>query len=187
MTDATTPNFTPTDTIPPITPITAEGRLTKADAILRRNVLWAVGAGVLPLPLFDVIAVTAIQIKLIKQLSDLYGVTFREDLAKKLVASLLTGVVGVGLGVGLAASLTKLIPVVGTALGVLTLPVIAGAATHATGKVFIMHFETGGTLLDFDVKAMRSHFKAEFDGAKDVVTRLYAQEKADGSEGPRGV
>lgn len=187
MTAATTTASNPSmnDTVIPTA--TAEERLTAGEAILRRNVLWAVGAGILPLPLFDMLAVTAIQVKLIKQLSDLYGVTFREDLAKKLVASLLTGVVGVGLGIGLAASLSKMIPVIGTVLGAVTLPVIAGAATHATGKVFIMHFESGGTLLDFDVKAMRAHFKAEFDDAKVVVTRLYEQEKAKGSEGQRSV
>jgi uncharacterized protein (DUF697 family) len=179
MTADTTTNFNNTSAVPPVT---LEERLASADAILRRNVLWACGAGVLPLPLFDMLAVTAIQIKLIKQLSDLYGLTFREDLAKKLIASLLTGVVGVGVGIGLAASLSKLIPVIGTAVGVVTLPVIAGAATHATGKVFIMHFEAGGTLLDFDVPAMRAHFKAEFDGAKDLVTRMYAQEQAKPSD-----
>src|SRR5688572_25947542 len=148
MLEGTTTASTTNDR-PISSPATPEERLAAADAIVRRNVLWACGAGILPLPLFDMLAVTAIQIKTIKQLSDLYGVTFREDLAKKLIASLLTGVLGVSLGFGVA-SLAKLIPLVGTALGVLTLPVIAGAATHATGKVFIMHFEAGGTLLDFD-------------------------------------
>lgn len=169
----------------PLSTMNSEERLAAAEAILRRNVLWACGAGILPLPVFDMLAVTGIQIKTIKQLSNLYGISFREELAKKLVASLLTGVVGVGLGVALAASIAKLIPVVGTALGAVTVPVIAGALTHATGKVFIMHFEAGGTLLDFDAAAMRAHFKAEFDGAKEAVSRLYAQEQA--SEAKRAV
>lgn len=165
-----------------VPPATQEERLAAAEAIVRRNVLWACGAGILPLPLFDVLAVTAVQIKTIKQLSDVYGVTFREDLAKKLIATLLSGVVGTAIGVGLAASFSKLIPVIGTALGVVTVPVLAGALTHATGKVFIMHFESGGTLLDFDAKAMRTHFRSEFEGAKDTVTRMYEQEQAKRSE-----
>lgn len=184
MTAGTTTKSFSSEVIPPIT---AEERLVAADAIVRRNVLWAFGAGILPLPLFDMLAVTAVQIKTIKQLSDLYGVTFREDLAKKLVASLLTGVVGVGVGVTLAASFSKMIPFLGTALGVMTMPLVVGAMTYATGKVFVMHFEAGGTLLDFDAAAMRAHFKAEFDGAKVVVSKMYEQEQRTSAEAKRSV
>jgi hypothetical protein len=35
-----------------------------------------------------------------------------------------------------------------------------------------MHFESGGTLLDFDPRAMRGHFKQEFEKAKISVTRI---------------
>jgi uncharacterized protein (DUF697 family) len=166
------------DTLPPIPPATPEERLTAAEALVRRNVLWSLGAGVLPFPLFDLAAATVIQIKMIKELSNLYGVTFREQLVKKLLASLVGGGLGLGLGAAIGVSFAKLIPGVGTALGVLAVPVVIGALTHATGRVFIMHFEAGGTLLDFDAAAMRAHFKAEFDAGRDVVSRMYEAERA---------
>ncbi|WP_434047928.1 MULTISPECIES: YcjF family protein [Sorangium] len=144
-------------------------RAGHADAIIHRNVLWSIGAGVLPVPFLDMLAVTVVQMKLLAELSHLYGVTFREELAKKLIGSLVSGVVGVSSGVLLGGTLAKFIPVVGAALGVVSVPIIAGAVTHATGKVFLMHFEAGGTLLDFDPHAMRAHFREEFERAKTRV------------------
>ncbi|MCY1013666.1 DUF697 domain-containing protein [Nannocystis pusilla] len=149
-----------------------ETRLMQADAIIHRNVLWALGAGVVPIPIADVLAVSAVQVKQLKELSALYGIAFREDLAKKLVGSLLVGIGGVGVGAALGMSLAKLIPVVGTALGIVSVPVASGAFTHAIGRVFVMHFESGGTFLDFDPHRMRDHFRREFEGAKEKVAEL---------------
>ncbi|MDC0667991.1 YcjF family protein [Nannocystis radixulma] len=177
MATETTTTASETTTTTTSAPFTHEERLSAADAVIRRNVLWAFGAGVLPLPLFDLLASTAVQIKMIKELSNLYGVTFREDIVKKLLASLLSGVAGVGAGTVVAVSFSKLIPGVGSAIGAALAPVTVGAITYATGNVFVMHFEAGGTLLDFDARAMRAHFKREFDGAKDAVSKLFEEEK----------
>ncbi len=150
-------------------------RLLKAEAIVHRNMLWAFSAGILPIPVFDVVAITGVQLKLLKELSGLYGLPFSEGVAKKAVTSLLVGVGGVGVGGVIGSSLFKFVPVVGYALGVASIPVIAGALTHAVGKAFIMHFEAGGTILDFDPKAMRDYFEQEFRQAKQTVATLEHQ------------
>ncbi len=155
-------------------------RLVEAEAIVRRNTLWAVGAGIIVIPGVDILAASAVQVKMLKNLSDLYRVKFSEDAAKKLVASLITGLGGVGVGAA-ASSLVKLIPGVGTVLGLLTTPAVNAAATHALGRVFIMHFESGGTLLDFDPKGMRNHFQSEFDRAQRHVEQL----KKDEAQAPK--
>jgi len=151
-------------------------RLAKAEEITRHNVLWALGAGVLPIPVFDILAITGIELKMLKEFSNLYGVKFTEGAAKKLVVSLLSSLGSVGLGL-IGGSLLKLIPTVGTALGVASVPVVAATATHALGKVFIMHFESGGTFLDFNPQAMRQYFHQEFEKAKDVIARLQKDEQ----------
>ena len=46
------------------------------------------------------------------------------------------------------------------------MPALSLAATQALGRVFAQHFETGGTLLDFDVETMRDYFRKEFEAAK---------------------
>lgn len=160
------------------TDVTAEAKrettTEQAQAIIRRNIYWALGAGVVPIPGLDLVAVLGVQVKQLKQLSDLYGVKFSEDIARKAVASLLSSVGAVGLGTLVGGSLAKLVPFLGTTLGFVSVPVFSAAASHAVGTVFMMHFETGGTLLDFDPATVRAHFKNEFEKAKADVAQLKA-------------
>lgn len=153
-------------------------RRIRAEEIIRSNVLWSLGAGVLPLPVFDILAITAVELKMLKNLSTLYGVKFSEGLVKKLVVSLISSVGSVGIGTVIGGSLLKLIPTVGTALGVASVPVLAGTLTHALGRVFVMHFELGGTFLDFDAQKMRHYFQQEFESAKEAITKLQKEQQA---------
>lgn len=177
--DETSPedrNTTPTSTMG--SGIDDSKRILQAQALVHRNVLWAIGAGILPIPMFDLVAITGVQLKMLKDLSEVYGVEFREGLAKKAVTSLLVGVGGVGIGGVLGASLFKFVPFVGWALGVASISVVSGALTHAVGHAFIMHFESGGTMLDFDPKAMRAYFEAQFREGKEAVSKLQDNDTA---------
>jgi uncharacterized protein (DUF697 family) len=147
-------------------------RASQAQAIIRRDVLWSLGAGLVPLPILDIAAVTAVDLKMLKELSELYGVKFSEGIAKKIAYSLLSSVGVLGIGSMVCGSLSKLVPVVGQALGIISVPIVVGAFTHALGQVLLMHFEAGGTLLDFDPEAMRAFFKQEFEKAKQTVSEL---------------
>jgi uncharacterized protein (DUF697 family) len=176
MTQPLNANAEATESSGPLDPAV---RLARAEGIIHRNVLWAMGAGVVPLPIADLLAIIAVQVKMLKEMSDVYDVPFKEDLVKKLVASLLSGMGGVGVGAILGMSLAKFIPVIGTTLGVVAVPVVAGACTHATGRVFVMHFESGGTFLDFDPNKVRDYFKAEFDAAKEKVAKIQQDQPAE--------
>lgn len=166
---------------PPIDPAV---RVAQAEGIIRRNVLWSLGAGILPLPVVDVLALTAVQVKMLKELSDLYEAKFTEGVVKKIIASLASSLGSVGLGLVIGGSIAKFIPAVGTALGVATVPVLTGAFTLALGKVFLMHFESGGTVLNFDALAMRTYFQQEFEKAKEAVAQLQKNEQAQAGSKP---
>lgn len=147
-------------------------RADQARHIVRRNVYWALGAGLVPIPVFDFVALTAVQVKMLKQLSDHYRVEFFDDKAKKIVGSLLASTGSLALAGMVGRSLFKLVPVVGQLFGVVGVPLFAGALTQAIGNLFVMHYETGGTLLDFNVEQMRAHFQREFERAKDSVKQM---------------
>jgi len=149
---------------------------SQAEAIIRRNVLWALVAGVLPVPIIDFVAIEGVQLKMLKELTNLYGVKFTQNLAKTLVGSLISSTWSVGVGATLGYGLVKFVPVVGPALGIITTPLVAAATTNALGKVFMMHFEAGGTLLDFDPNSMRSYFKTEFEKAKETVAKMQQEQ-----------
>jgi len=150
-------------------------RIEAAKAIVRPNVMWAMGAGIVPLPIVDVLAISAVQLRMLKQLGDHYGVGFREHRVKSIVGVLIGGLGSVGLGSLAAMSLLKLVPFAGQALGSVVVPIAGGAVTHALGQVFVQHFESGGTFLDFDPMAMREHFRREFEVAKETVKGYQAE------------
>jgi uncharacterized protein (DUF697 family) len=137
--------------------------------IVHRNVAWSTAAGVVPVPLADMVLVGAAQVKMLKELTDLYGVAFTDNLGKSLISTLIGSYLPVSLGVGSVGSLAKAVPGVGSILGLITTPVLAGAATYAVGKVFVQHFESGGTLLDFNPATMREHFQTEFKEGKNAA------------------
>jgi hypothetical protein len=49
------------------------------------------------------------------------------------------------------------------------MPGVAGAATYAVGKVFIQHFESGGTLLNFNPDSVRDYYKQELQKGKTTA------------------
>lgn len=148
----------------------APPRYVTAERLVSRYTLWGAGAGLIPVPVFDVAAVAGVQVKLVYELAKLYGVPFAETRAKSLIAALGGSVISYNLALGTqgtVGSLVKAIPVFGPLLGLTVMPAIASAATYAIGKVFIQHFESGGTLLDFEPERVREHFRREFERAKD--------------------
>jgi hypothetical protein len=62
------------------------------------------------------------------------------------------------MGIG---SVAKGMPGIGTLVGALTMPVFSAGATYIIGKVFIQHFASGGTLLDFNPPDYREFIKAQ--------------------------
>ena len=137
----------------------ARERQQRAEDIVRRHSLWALGTGAIVIPMLDSAVAAAVQLKMLKSLSDLYGVKFSEDLAKKVVSSLVMGV--------------------GAVLGALSAPLMASAFAHALGRVYLIHLESGGTLLDFDPKAMQERFQDEFEKSKQQAAQWLKKEKPE--------
>lgn len=148
---------------PPESP--ALPREQQAQALVKRYMGWAAGAGVLPMPGVDLAAITAVQLRMLAKLSALYGVPFREEAGRSVIGTLLSTLVEYTFS-GHVAWALKAVPVAGTLLGLAALPAFAAATTYALGRVFIAHFESGGTFLEFDPQKMREHFRAEFEQAR---------------------
>jgi uncharacterized protein (DUF697 family) len=85
----------------------------------------------------------------LRRLSQIYDVPFSENRGKALIAALAGALVPTTSGIG-AFSLLKAVPIIGTIIGGFVTPVLSAGATYAIGKAFIQHFESGGTLLDFN-------------------------------------
>ena len=144
-------------------------RSSVAQALVQTHALVSAGAGFLPGIGIDVAAMSASQLWLLRRLSALYGVEFREDLGRSIVASLLAGLVPFHV-VAPVAGVLKSVPLVGQFLGGLSMAAMGGIVTHTLGRAFIQHFESGGTLLTFDPQRVRAHFATEHGRSASQTT-----------------
>lgn len=138
-----------------------------ANTIIKNHMIWSMGAGFIPVPIVDLFAVSAIQLDMIRQLCKLYDIDFKQTQGKAII----TALTGTGIA-RLGARAVKFIPGIGSVLGGITLAVLSGASTYALGEVFKIHFETGGTFLDFDLERLRKHYNEKFEKGKDIAEEI---------------
>ncbi len=139
--------------------------LAGAEHITEKYRRWSFVAGVVPVPFADVAAISGVNLKMLSDLSDHYGVEFSEGRGKKIVGALLGGVVPTVFAAGYVGSAIKAVPGVGTVLGAFTMPVFAVAANTGLGKIFVRHFENDGTLEDLEPEQVAESFKDELEKA----------------------
>ncbi|MCB0556224.1 MAG: DUF697 domain-containing protein [Phaeodactylibacter sp.] len=149
-------------------------RTKHAETIIRNHVIWSMGAGMIPILVADVFAVSALQLDMIRQLCRVYDVNFSETQGKAIVTSLTSTTIARLT----AGSIIKMLPGVGTIIGGVTVSVFAGASTYALGQVFKKHFESGGTILDFDPARLKKLYKEQFEKGKKVAEQLRKDDKA---------
>jgi uncharacterized protein (DUF697 family) len=146
--------------LPVATETPADSRRASAVKLVERFSLLSGAAGLIPVPLVDLAAIGGLQIQMLYLISKIYGVPFAKNRGKALIASLAGSMIPASSGIG-AASIVKSVPIVGTAISAIAMPVLSAGATYAIGKAFIQHFATGGTLLDFNVRDYREFIKAQ--------------------------
>ena len=145
-------------------------RAATANDIVNNHIALAMGAGLIPVPWVDLAAITAVQLKLGKDLAEHYNVNYKEEQVKGIVVALLGAYTSTAAAGTAAAALAKTIPGFGSVVGIVTLPVVAGAITYAVGKVFVQHLESGGTFLSFKVPDVQAGFLREVEKGKQVVS-----------------
>ena len=131
-----------------------------ASKLVDRFAIWSGVAGLVPLPVVDVLAVGGLQVQMLRRLSQIYDVEFSDNRGKALIAALAGCMIPATSGMG-AASALKAVPVVNILAAGYVMPVLSAGATFAIGKAFIQHFESGGTLLDFNPPDYREFVKAQ--------------------------
>ncbi len=140
---------------------------TEAKRIIKQHVLWAAGAGLLPVPLVDMASVTVIQIDMLNKLARVYDATASVSQSKTFLTAL-TGSTFARLG----ASLIKAIPVIGTAVGGVSMSILSGASTYAVGKVAMQMLATHGTLTTVNLLEAKKFYDEAFEEGKEFVADL---------------
>lgn len=129
-------------------------RRSLARRIVDRHATYSAVGGIIPVPIANVAGVTAVIVRMVKVLSDLYGVPFERDRARAIVIGLMGGAMPTGLAAVTASTLFYIVPgsnLIGLAVSSAT----AIACTRGIGRIFIEHFESGATLNDISAVESR--------------------------------
>lgn len=138
----------------------------EAARIIATAVKWSAAAAAVPVPYVDLFALGAIQVKMVRNLALAYGVDAEKETTKSVISALLGTLAPAALSGGLLGSAIKVVPGGGTLIGSIGLATFGSAATYAIGKIFVAHFDRGGTLQTFSTEAIEADLKKEFAAAK---------------------
>ena len=155
-----------------------EGREERLEKISKNHILASMGLGLIPIPLVDMVALTGVQLNMIRKIADEYNVPFKQERGKSIISALIGGLFSLQVGITLSSAI-KCVPVIGQTVGTVTMPIISGASTYAIYKVFAQHFEAGGTILDLDPAKVKSFFSEQFTQGKKAAANLKADEEAE--------
>ena len=109
-------------------------------------------------------SVTGLQLKMLAEVSSVYGVEFQQDLVRPMIGSFAGG----GLSVLVSRNPLSMafkswlaaVPIVGVPLRLTIGPVVVGTYCYLLGRTFIQHYEAGGTYRDFSAAKLRASVRA---------------------------
>ena len=141
-----------------------------ASKTVKRYMLWSAGAALIPIPFADIVTLLAVQLKMIAEISKIYDIPFQKSRVQAVVGSMLGYILPESLSEGVFGSLLKTVP---------SFALFAGAYSWAMGRVFIMHFESGGTFLTFNPDAVKAHFRTQFEEGRKLAGPMTAGETVE--------
>jgi uncharacterized protein (DUF697 family) len=146
--------------------LTSTATVDKAVKIVELYSKIAAAAGLLPGNVLNFAAILVVMVTMVWRIATTFGHREGHNRIKGSIMALMGAVIPTGIGHGIAAAVTA-IPafILGSVLYFLVTPVLAYAMTKAVGNTFVMHFESGGTLLNFDPKGFQEYFLREFQEA----------------------
>lgn len=154
----------------------------RAENCIKNHVIAAMGMGLIPSAMVDVIGITAIEVRMIRNLARIYNFPIPTKLITyKVLISLIGSIGPVYLSTKMHTAL-KGVPLIGHAVFVGLLSATGGAAVYAVGKIFEMHFESGGRFLSKDNKYIRKYFKEKYAEGKKAVKEYAKYSKTAATE-----
>lgn len=112
-------------------------KLQRAHAVVGTAALTAGGAGAVPLPFSDALAIVPVQISMLAGISAVWGLPVSTAFLGTLVSGAITGSAGTFVGRAAAGALLKLIPGLGSTAGGVISAGVASTLTAAFGEAYI--------------------------------------------------
>ena len=150
-----------------VTESALDERVLEAEKIIKKYTYLSASTGLIPIPIVDFVAVMGLEIKMIRELCQLYSVPFSKERVKTIIA----GIIGGWNASVVAGSLLKMVPFVGVVIAASSIAAVSGAVTYGIGVVFMKHFASGGTLLDLRPERAKHRFAAAVDDGEIILAQ----------------
>lgn len=171
---AVVPKFTPAQTVP---------AKAETEVVIDRYMLAAMGVGLVPVPVLDLVGVGAVQFKMIQKLAEMHGVEASDARVRQVLISLLGGAVPAFGALPLFA-FAQMIPVIGWTVGAGAASILGGASTYAVGHIMRRHFEAGGSMEDFKAENTKEAFKELVEKGKSAAKSIRSRGKSAAAAAP---
>jgi uncharacterized protein (DUF697 family) len=119
-----------------------EQRCRAAEKIVDRYKVYAALGGLVPMPAISLAGLTAINMRMVKALCDLYELPFESNQTRSIIIGLIGGCVPTGLGFATASVVGLVLPA-GAFIGLVASAASAAVMTRGIGLIFIEYFENG--------------------------------------------
>ena len=152
--------------------VAAEQPVTESMRIVKKHARIAAAVGLVPGGLLNFAILLPVQVVMVWRIARAFGQSVGKEQVRGVLLSLFGSLIPAGIGHGAGIAIASLPAMVaGTVVYFVATPILAYALTRAVGNVFIMHFESGGTLLTFDPKSFTEYFVNEFKKAGGTLRK----------------
>lgn len=154
-----------------INTVTTEAK-KEADRIIKLHSRLATAAGLIPITGVDIALVTALQVRMVKEITQAYEVPFEEEIVKVGLSSVIGATIARLVALGAREAFNSFSQF-GALADNLTNAAISGFFTAATGEIYSMHFEGGGTLADLNLSDFMDYISEQIKNG-ELHPRLFA-------------
>jgi uncharacterized protein (DUF697 family) len=123
----------------------ARQRRRTAVALVERYANYSAVGGAIPVPIANAAALTALLVRMVKKLSDLYGVPFQRNRTRSVIIGLMGGALPTGFATIATSMITSFVPGY-ILLGLAVSSVTSSAYARNIGQLYIEHFENGASV-----------------------------------------
>jgi uncharacterized protein (DUF697 family) len=135
----------PVPTVAPSTDAASRQRRRRAVAIVERYANYSAVGGAIPVPVANAAALTALLVRMVKKLSDHYGVPFERNRTRSVIIGLMGGALPTGFATIATSMITSVVPGYNL-IGLAVSSVTSSAYARSIGQLYIEHFESGAAV-----------------------------------------
>lgn len=143
----------------------------QADSIIKRYALFGTATGIIPTFGLDVAALTAVQVKMIKEIANVYEFNIDDQMIRTSITTGVTSLIG-RLATGVISSLTKAISPLKFLIGGATQAALNGFLTAEVGKIYQARMANGQNPADVTVSEIVNHVIAQIQEGKWNPTKV---------------